>query len=174
MIPEGQSFPFPPLPFQMKKNYQCKKMKCTIATSLLNYTERKVCKKTRANLKLNYPLPSHWTLLSIQKKEERTKTKKNQEKTPQLTLSLQRHLLKWRQERKDQKEGFLIPLTNRTKQSDHPCPSPSSVNRWKSIAQEWTISIQGCKERRKVNQTIGIFWWSPSERTVRFFVASSA
>lgn len=107
MIPEGQSFPFPPLPFQMKKNYQCKKMKWTIATSLLNYTERKVCKKTRANLKLNYPLPSHWTLLSIQKKEERTKTKKNQEKTPQLTLSLQRHLLKWRQERKDQKEGFF-------------------------------------------------------------------
>ena len=31
MIPEGQSFPIPPLPFQMKNNYQCKKMKWTIA-----------------------------------------------------------------------------------------------------------------------------------------------
>lgn len=57
MIPEGQSFPFPPLPFQMKKNYQCKKneMKWTIATSLLNYTENKVCKK-KSQPKTELPL----------------------------------------------------------------------------------------------------------------------
>lgn len=42
-----------------------------------------------------------------------------------------------------------IPLTNRTKQSDHPCPSPSSVNCWKSIAQEWTISIRRFQGKRE-------------------------
>jgi hypothetical protein len=151
MIPEGQSFPFPPfalsnekelpLPMQNKMKWNEQLLLIFLITPKIKYV------KKRANLKLNYPLPSHWTLLSIKKKEERTKTKKNPEKTPQLTLSLQRHLWKWRQERKDQKEGFFNTSDepNQAVWSSLPVP-PSSVNRWKSIAQEWTISIQGKKK----------------------------
>jgi hypothetical protein len=51
----------------------------------------------------------------LEKKGKAHQNKKNPEETPQLTLSLQWHLLKWRQERKDQKEGFFN--TSRTKPS---------------------------------------------------------